>query len=68
VIEGGGAEAAGVVVGDHIVAVDGAPVTAIGLEGAIARIRGNPGTTVVITLAREAKMIPLTIERRAIKS
>lgn len=64
VIPGGGAEAAGIVLGDELVAVDGAPVTALGLDGAIARIRGNPGTTVVITIRRNGKTIPLTVERR----
>jgi predicted metalloprotease with PDZ domain len=68
VIPGGGAEAAGIVVGDQVVAVDGAPVSAIGLDGAIARIRGNPGTTVVVTLRRAGQMIPVTVERRAIKA
>ncbi len=42
VIPGGGAEAAGIAVGDGVVAVDGVAVTETGLEGAIARIRGSP--------------------------
>src|SRR5262249_20757000 len=68
VIPGGGADAAGIVVGDHITAVDGAPVTALGLEGAIAQIRGNPGTTVTISLRRGKEIVPVVVERRPLKS
>jgi Carboxypeptidase regulatory-like domain/PDZ domain len=64
VIAGGGAAAAGIVVGDHVTAVDGAPVTELGVDGAVARIRGAPNTTVAITLARGDTLVTLTVERR----
>jgi uncharacterized metal-binding protein len=68
VIPGSGAFDAGVGSGDRIVAVDGAPVAPIGLEGAIAKIRGLPGTTVTITLRRDGGDVLLVIERRKIRT
>lgn len=54
VIPGGGAEAAGVVAGDLVLAIDGASVTALGMEGAIQHIRGPVGTVVTLTIQRGA--------------
>jgi hypothetical protein len=68
VVPGGGAEAAGIVAGDRITAVEGTPVADIGLDGAISRIRGTPGTRVRITLTRDTGPLELEIERRAIRS
>jgi RNA polymerase sigma factor (sigma-70 family) len=68
VVPGGGAEAAGIVVGDHVVAVDGTPVTELGVDGAVARIRGTPGTTVAIALRRGDRVVALVVERRALKT
>ncbi|HVV84471.1 MAG TPA: sigma-70 family RNA polymerase sigma factor [Kofleriaceae bacterium] len=68
VIPGGGAADAGVLVGDHIVAVDGAPVTSTGLDGAVARLRGAAGSTVRVTFDRAGAPIELTIERKPIHS
>lgn len=68
VIAGGGAADAGVVVGDRIVAVDGALVTETGLDGAIARVRGAPGTRVRIGLVRAGATVELAIERKPIRS
>ena len=67
VVEGGGAAAAGIVVGDRIVAVDGTPVTTLGIDGAVARIRGVVGTTVGVTLRRDDQDVPLVVERRKIR-
>jgi RNA polymerase sigma factor (sigma-70 family) len=64
VIAGGGAEAAGITVGDRIVAIDGAAVTELGLEGSIAKIRGAAGTTVTISLRRGNQIVPIVVERR----
>jgi hypothetical protein len=66
VIEGGSAGDAGVVAGDRVSAVDGAPVSELGLGGAIARIRGVEGTTVRIALLREPP-VELTIVRRKLQ-
>jgi RNA polymerase sigma factor (sigma-70 family) len=67
VIAGSGAEAAGIVAGDHIVAIDGLPVGPLGMEGTIAKIRGVAGTTVAVSLRRGDKQIDLVVERRKIR-
>jgi hypothetical protein len=59
-----GAAAAGIIVGDHIVAVDGLPTADLGVDGAVAKIRGVEGTTVAITLRRGDTLVPLVVERR----
>ncbi|PRP90010.1 PDZ domain (Also known as DHR or GLGF) [Enhygromyxa salina] len=67
VIEGGGAEAAGIVVGDSILAVDGEEVVKLGFEDAMQRVRGEVGTTVRLELRRkEGEVESLTVERRLI--
>jgi RNA polymerase sigma factor (sigma-70 family) len=68
VFPGSGAEAAGIVVGDHLTAVDGLPVGPLGLEGAIAKIRGVVGTTVALTVRRGDQTLQLVVERRKIKA
>ena len=68
VFPGSGAEAAGIVVGDHVTAIDGVPVGPLGIEGAIARIRGVAGTTVSVTLRRGDQTLQLVVERRKIKA
>jgi RNA polymerase sigma factor (sigma-70 family) len=68
VIAGSGAEAAGIVVGDHIVAVDGLPVAPLGVDGTIAKIRGVAGTTVAVTIRRGDQTVQLVVERRKIKA
>jgi RNA polymerase sigma factor (sigma-70 family) len=67
VVPGSGAEAAGLIAGDHMTAVDGQSVIPLGVEGAIARIRGEAGTTVVITLRRDGLLVKIPVERRKIK-
>ena len=44
--------------------VDGIPVTTIGLDGAISRIRGQVGTTVQIGLKRGDQVLQLVVERK----
>jgi len=68
VIDGSGAQAAGIVVGDHIVQVDGADVAELGLDGSIAKIRGAVGTTIAITLARTGGNVTLNVERRKLRA
>ncbi len=68
VIPNSGAAAAGIVVGDHIVAVDGVPTTDLGVDGAVAKIRGVEGTTVAITIQRGEATTTLAIERRKLKA
>jgi hypothetical protein len=66
VFDGGSAAEAGVVLGDRVSAIDGVPVTELGLEGAIARIRGIEGTTVRIALLRDPP-VELTVVRRRLQ-
>ncbi|HEY4059543.1 MAG TPA: PDZ domain-containing protein, partial [Kofleriaceae bacterium] len=66
VFPGSGALAAGMVNGDRIVALDGVLVTDLGMEDAIAHIRGVPGTTIVVTVKRGEQVTPLTVERKKI--
>jgi S1-C subfamily serine protease len=54
VVEGGGAAEAGLGEGDAILAVDGVPVTELGFEGSVARLRGPEGSAVVLTIRRTA--------------
>lgn len=67
VVPESGAAAAGIVAGDHIVAVDGVPVTALGMDGAVARMRGVPHTTVAVSLKRGEQVVPLVVERRPLR-
>ncbi|HZO95074.1 MAG TPA: S41 family peptidase [Candidatus Baltobacteraceae bacterium] len=67
VFPGSPAEAAGILPGDRIAAIDGnAPAT--GVPGAVqAALRGRPGTTVRLTIVRDgATLAPLALVRRAI--
>jgi RNA polymerase sigma factor (sigma-70 family) len=66
-IPGGGAEAAGIVAGDHVVAIDGLPVAPIGVDGAVAKIRGVAGTTITVTVRRGDQNVQLIVERRKIR-
>jgi membrane-associated protease RseP (regulator of RpoE activity) len=66
-IPGGGAIAAGLVIGDHIVAVEGQDVAVIGLDGAIGLIRGQAGTFVRVTVRRDDKNLDLSIERKPLQ-
>lgn len=66
VSEGGGAKEAGIIPGDYITKVDGESVADISYETAISNIKGEPGTTVDVTVRREAKEITFTITRKKI--
>ncbi len=66
VIDGGGAQAAGIAVGDHVVTVGGLAVDELGLDGAIAMIRGAPGTTIAVAIRRGDQVLPLVVERRVL--
>jgi carboxyl-terminal processing protease len=52
-IEGSPAERAGLRTGDAIIAIDGHAVRPAGLEESIARMRGEPGTRVRVTIERD---------------
>ncbi len=67
VFPGGTAEAAGVLVGDVVVAVDGQDAQALTADQMIARIKGPAGTVVSLTLRRNGELLTLAIRRRAIE-
>jgi carboxyl-terminal processing protease len=58
-IDGGPAARAGVLAGDTILAVDEVPVNSDNLDETIDRMRGKPGSSVKITIARRATAEPL---------
>jgi hypothetical protein len=69
VFPGGGAEAAGIVAGESILAVDGTAVAELGFEEAIQNIRGQVGTTVEIELLRlDGSRATLEVERRVVQT
>ncbi|MFQ5549264.1 MAG: S41 family peptidase [Woeseia sp.] len=56
------AERAGIISGDIIVAIDGKPVDADHLAEAVSRMRGQAGTRVTITVARQDEELPIVFE------
>jgi C-terminal processing protease CtpA/Prc len=50
------------------VAVDGIAVTGLGVDGAVAKVRGTAGTTVSITLRRGEALVTLVVERRKLRA
>jgi protocatechuate 3,4-dioxygenase beta subunit len=61
VMEGGGAREAGLVADDAIVAIERQPVTEVGFEGSVQRIRGPEGSSVLLTVRKAAGGEPLEI-------
>ena len=68
VISGGPCEAAGVLPGDKIVAVDGENIAGVGLtnDGVRSRLRGPKGSKVDLTIVRQGEVILFTIKRDTI--
>lgn len=65
---GGGAEAAGVQVGDVIVAVGGQPIAGMDLDAISALIRGEVNTEVSLTLKRGEEELTVNAKRLLIKT
>ena len=59
VLDGSSAETQGIRPGDHVVTVAGRPATGLTPQTAAALLRGQPGSTVEVTLAREGEAQPL---------
>jgi RNA polymerase sigma factor (sigma-70 family) len=68
VMPSSGAEAAGMLVGDRIVALDGIPITTLGFDGAIQRIRGVEGSKIGVTLMRGEQTVQLVVERKKLRA
>ncbi len=66
-VAGGGAALAGLQVGDRVVAVDGRPVSELGMVGAVDAIRGAEGTTVRLTVRRDGVTRDVDVARRLIR-
>ena len=67
VVKGGPAEAAGLLPGDVIVAVDGVYFDTSDMQDLTLRIKGVEGTTVDITILRDGVENVFTVERRTIE-
>ncbi len=67
VVAGGGAALAGLRVGDRVLAVEGRPVSELGMTGAIDAIRGPEGTTVRLTVRRDGATRDVDVPRRLIR-
>lgn len=65
---GSGAEAAGMQVGDIVIAVEGQKIKDLGYDKATQMIRGDAGTKVNVTVLREGKEIVLSPERKALQT
>ena len=62
-----GAFEAGVYFLDRMVEIDGLPVASLGVDGAVARLRGVAGTTVTLTLRRDGRDVQVVVERRLLR-
>jgi carboxyl-terminal processing protease len=68
-IEGSPAERAGIRPGDRIVAIDGSPVRGRSMQDLIRRMRGKPGTAIVVSVSRgtDDKVVPYPLKREVIQ-
>ncbi len=62
------AEQAGLQIDDRIAAVEGEPVTELGMKGTQQRVRGEEGTDVTITIERDGTRSDVTITRQVIET
>jgi C-terminal peptidase prc len=56
------AERAGMRDGDRLIGIAGTPVGGLTLDGAVARIRGAPGTTVSLHISRAGRRDPISLD------
>lgn len=66
VTPGSGAEVAGILSEDYIIKIDGTDVKEIGYEEALSRVKGEEGTTVLITVLRGSEEKTFSVTRRRI--
>lgn len=68
VTPGGGAEAAGVQIGDVVIGVDGQSIVGMDINAISALIRGEVNTYVNLTLQREGEEVTVSAKRQQIKT
>lgn len=68
VTEGGGAQDAGIQVGDILIEADGQNVGELGLSGTREIVKGEAGTTVELTVKRGEETLTFAVERRTIQT
>ena len=68
VTQGSPAEEAGLLTGDIITEVEGEQTLALDLSGTRARVRGEEGTSVTLTILRGSKSFSVAVERRSIQT
>lgn len=61
------AEAAGIKPGDKIVKIDGTTTKKLTIDEAVKKMRGKPGTPIVLTIWRDKKVFDITVKRDTIK-
>ncbi len=66
VFEGAPGEKAGILTGDKIIKVDGEDITLKPVETVIQRIKGYPGTSIKLTLLRNAEEVEMDVMRENI--
>lgn len=67
VTAGGPAEEAGILVDDLLIAVDGTSVVELDVAAVRDLVRGEEGTTVVLTMVRNGEELDIPVERRTIE-
>ena len=68
VTAGSPAEEAGILVGDLITEVEGEKTLDLGMTGTRAKVRGEEGTFVTLTVLRGEESFPVTVKRRSIQT
>jgi carboxyl-terminal processing protease len=66
-LKGTPAQAAGILAGDQIVAIDGKSTDGLSIDAAVSTIRGPAGTTVKFTIVRKGKALDISVVRDTIQ-
>ncbi len=64
---GGGAEEAGVLPGDILIAVDGQGMEVLSIDNAKTLVQGEPDTSVTLTVLRDGEQLDFSVKRRQIQ-
>ncbi|MCC6809739.1 MAG: PDZ domain-containing protein [Deltaproteobacteria bacterium] len=66
-IAGGPAAVAGLLPDDQLLAIDNASIAGMGLADIVVRLRGEEGSTVLVTLRRQGQELAANITRRSMQ-